>query len=238
MKIINAIGTYFKKFPGGFQFGTSGSLITVTGNVELQAADAPGFEHTLPPQSGLITLGSGSIGSIPKFVTEYQIDDSIISESGTVITISGDGFFTGDITGSNFTGSFFGDGTGLTGVTSYTDADTLDFINSISVVSGSIEYNENLDVDLSSPEVVALIPTSSYDGVFFDYIIKSGSNARAGMIMSTYINETVTYTDNSTIDIGDTTSITLSVDILSGNIRLMATTTTDNWIVKTLIRKI
>jgi hypothetical protein len=106
------------------------------------------------------------------------------------------------------------------------------------LVSESIEYSENLDVDSAAPEVVAIVPTSSYDGVFFDYIAKNGSNARAGMVMATYIGETVTFTDNSTLDIGNTSPVTMSVDILSGNLRLMTTTSTDNWVIKTLIRKI
>ena len=38
-----------------------------------------------------------------------------------------------------FTGSFVGDGTQLTGVTSYTDGDTLDYINSLGVLSGSAQ---------------------------------------------------------------------------------------------------
>jgi hypothetical protein len=36
--------------------------------------------------------------------------------------------------------------------------------------------------------------------------------------------------------LGNTSALTLSVDISSGNLRLLATATTDNWSVKTLVR--
>ena len=74
--------------------------------------------------------GSLTINGIPYNTGSY----TGIFKSGTNI-ISGN---TVILTGS-FTGSFLGDGSQLSGVTSYTDADTLDFINSLNVVSGSIQ---------------------------------------------------------------------------------------------------
>jgi hypothetical protein len=50
--------------------------------------------------------------------------------------VSGENF--GDTAGTtDFTGSFIGDGTALSGVTSYTDSDNTDHLNSLKVVSGS-----------------------------------------------------------------------------------------------------
>jgi len=43
-----------------------------------------------------------------------------------------------------YTGSFYGDGTNLTGVTSYTDSDTLSYINSVGVLSGSAQIAANI----------------------------------------------------------------------------------------------
>jgi len=43
-----------------------------------------------------------------------------------------------------YTGSFVGDGTSLTGVTSYTDSDTLSYINSVGVLSGSAQIAANI----------------------------------------------------------------------------------------------
>jgi len=48
----------------------------------------------------------------------------------------------------------------------------------------------------------------------------------------------VEFTETSTQDLGDTSDVTLSVDISGGSMRLRATTTSDNWSVKSLIRAI
>ena len=59
-----------------------------------------------------------------------KIDNPIVSGS---LIVNGSTIITGILSAS----SFIGDGSGLIGVTSYTDSDTLDYINSRGVVSGS-----------------------------------------------------------------------------------------------------
>lgn len=49
-----------------------------------------------------------------------------------------------------FTGSFIGDGTQLSGVTSYTDSDTLDYINSLGVLSGSAQIASDISGSVTS----------------------------------------------------------------------------------------
>lgn len=98
---------------------------------------------------------------------------------------------------------------------------------------------ENPDVDAAtSPEIVALIPISTFTGVFIDYVIKNGANLRIGTIMATYSVTTVVFNELSSADIGDTSGVSLSMDIVTGNMRLLATVLSDNWSIKTLIRKI
>jgi len=54
--------------------------------------------------------------------------------------VSGEDF--GDVAGTTtFTGSFVGDGTSLEGVTSYTDSDNTDHLNSLGVISGSSQVS-------------------------------------------------------------------------------------------------
>jgi hypothetical protein len=98
---------------------------------------------------------------------------------------------------------------------------------------------ENTDVDAAtSPEIVALIPVSTFTGVFIDYVVKNGANLRIGTIMATYSGTTVVFNELSSADIGDTSGVSLSMDIVAGNLRLLATVLTDNWSIKTLIRKL
>jgi hypothetical protein len=95
---------------------------------------------------------------------------------------------------------------------------------------------QNLDVDSGAVRVIATIPTGSYDAAFFDYVIKKGTDRRAGTIYAVHNGTTVEFTETSTNDIGTTTDVTLSSDISGGNIRLLATTLSNDWIIKTLVR--
>ena len=75
--------------------------------------------------------------------------------------ISGSLNVQNDVTASNihilgtasavyFTGSFVGDGTQLSGVTSYTDQDTLDYINTLGVLSGSAQIASDISGSFTS----------------------------------------------------------------------------------------
>jgi hypothetical protein len=50
---------------------------------------------------------------------------------------------TGVSLSGSFSGSFYGDGSNLSGVTSYTNTDTLNYINEVGVISGSSQVNYN-----------------------------------------------------------------------------------------------
>ena len=89
----------------------------------------------------------------------------------------------------------------------------------------------------ASTTVVAQVATASYSAAFFDYAVISGSNSRAGTVMSVWNGGSVEYTDTSTSDIGNTDQVTMSVDLSGANIRLKSTTTSA-WTVKSLIRLI
>jgi hypothetical protein len=141
-------------------------------------------------------------------------------------------------------------GIGTTSPTTLLDvAGTGRFRNSVQVtgslsISGSLLIGENSSSLYTSRTTVInsgstdlySIPTSSYDAVYFDYVIKSGSNARAGQVFSTYITTASTYIDNSTSDIGNTSVFYFSSSISSSNLVLHGSTTSDGWKVKTIIR--
>jgi len=104
-------------------------------------------------------------------------------------------------------------------------------------LSGSLlSSQDNTNVDSGPTNVIAQIETASYDAAFFDYVIKSGSNLRAGTVYSVHDGTSVEYTETSTNDIGNTTEVILTADLSDGNIRLVATTSTDNWIIKSFVR--
>ena len=81
------------------------------------------------------------------------------------------------------------------------------------------------------------VATGSYYGAFFDYVAVSGSNSRAGNVMSTWNGSSVVYNESTTNDIGNTNEVTMSVDLSGENVRLRATNT-NQWSVRSLVRLI
>lgn len=86
--------------------------------------------------------------------------------------------------------------------------------------------------------VIYSFPTSSYDGVFIDYTVKSGSNARAGNFTAIWSGTSVNYMDNSTTDFGSTAGMILSGSISGSNLVVFASGSTAGWTFKGIIRSI
>lgn len=98
-------------------------------------------------------------------------------------------------------------------------------------------YCENTDVDTGTEDVKTL-PLTTYQAVFFDFLVKNGTNLRAGTLTAVHNGTDVEYNEVSTVDLGDTSGIKLQVVIDGSNLVLQATTLTDNWAVKANIRGI
>ena len=110
----------------------------------------------------------------------------------------------------------------------------------IKIDSALLDNQANTDVDTGT-ETVASVAIATYTAAFFDFVIKKGLNVRSGTVYACHDGDTtplVAFTETSTQDLGDTSDVTLSVDISGGNMRLRATTTSDDWSVKSLIRAI
>jgi len=82
------------------------------------------------------------------------------------------------------------------------------------------------------------IPTASYDGVWFDYTIKSGSNARAGQIMAIWNGTSVSFTETTTTDIGSTSGVNFTSILSGANLLITGSTSTANWTIKGIVRSI
>jgi len=82
------------------------------------------------------------------------------------------------------------------------------------------------------------IPISAYTGAFFDYTVSDGTNLRAGTVSSVFSSTNSTYNETSTTDLGNTSDITFNVSVVSGIANLVASATTANWIIKTIVRSV
>jgi hypothetical protein len=110
-------------------------------------------------------------------------------------------------------------------------------------INGNLNINTSLNTTTiitanTGNNTVYSIPTSAYTGAFFDYTVSNSAGLRAGNVMSIWSGTTAKYTEVSTTDIGDTSPITFSVGVSGGNAVLSASATTNNWVVKVIIRSI
>jgi len=96
--------------------------------------------------------------------------------------------------------------------------------------------SSNVNV-LSSDVPVVAIATGSYNAAFFDYVALSGSNTRAGIVFGSWINGLINYTEVSSVDVGDTSKVTMSLALNGGNVQLLANVSdTTPWNIKALGR--
>jgi len=164
--------------------------------------------------------GSGFSGST-NFIFDYV--NSIVQLTGSLVVSNslqsiGSALFTGSIavTGSaNINGALYF-GTNL----------------------AQAAYTTARIVTINGTNTVYAAQTASYDGAFFDYTLRSGSNARAGQIMSIWSGSSVNYTETTTTDIGSTSDFAFSVVLSGGSYVLRCTTTSADGIIKAIIKSI
>ena len=76
--------------------------------------------------------------------------------------------------------------------------------------------------------------TGSYTSAFFKYTATSGSNTRAGEVISVWNGTTTSYTDFSTVDIGNTNNVTASISIVTGQVQFNVQTNSSGWAIKSI----
>ena len=129
------------------------------------------------------------------------------------------------------------DSSGKVGIGTDLPSEKLDVNGNVKIKDALLSNQENTDIDSAAAEVVAQVSTT-YTAAFFDFVVKKGTNVRSGTVYACHDGTNVEFTETSTNDLGDTSDVTLSVDKTSTNLRLIATVTSDDWSVKSLIRAI
>jgi hypothetical protein len=201
------------------QLSTSLTAPVTSGTTKMVISDANGdLSFTDIPAGGSITIA----------------DEGTSQGTATFLNFTGEGV-TATVTSNTASISITGGGSAFPYTGSAQITGSLGITGSLAISSSLFQYADNTDVDIGT-EVVLSIQTGSYRSAFFDYVISSGSNARAGTVMSVWGSSSIDFTETSTNDIGTTTDVTLST-ILSGSfVQLRATTLSNNWTVKSLVR--
>jgi hypothetical protein len=132
---------------------------------------------------------------------------------------------------------FFRNSGGTVKHTFDTNSGDATFVGSITVNSNGLLSTAST-TSATTTTTIASLAVATYTAGFFDYSIKNGTNVRAGTVVATHDGTNVEFNETSTVDLGDTSDVTLSVDISSGDMRLRATTTSSTWTIKALIRGI
>jgi len=81
-------------------------------------------------------------------------------------------------------------------------------------LTGDLLLNGKVDVRTSNQSVstsTTMFTLSEYNGVVLDYLVKSGSNMRAGSIVGIWNGSTSNLTETTTTDLGNTTAISFTI---------------------------
>ena len=212
------------------------------------APSSPAFPFT---GSALITgsLGvTGSISTTQNFTgSRMFLSASNSTVSGSTLTVYGSGsaqpvFTVQGSSGELFsvtdslTGSLFSvnDISGLPILEVFSDNTTLigNYLDPMLITTAKVTQTN------SGSFTVYSLPTASYDTAFFEYSVKSGSNARAGTIMAIQSGSSVNFTETTTTDFGNTTAVSFTVLVTGSNMALTGSSTTGAWTTKCIIRGI
>ena len=172
-----------------------------------------GSFNTATSGSILTVIGSGSAQPI------FTVQGSQGELFSITDSLSGSLFSVNDISGLPIL-EVFSDNTTLIG--NYQDPMLITTAKVVQTNSGSF--------------TVYSLPTASYDTAFFEYSVKSGSNARAGTIMAIQLGSTVNFTETTTTDFGDTSAVSFTVIVTGSNMALTGSSTSGAWTIKTIVR--
>ena len=236
-------------------FATSASFAVsasraVTASYSLTASYLDNYVPPFPfTGSALITGSLGVTGSISitQNITGSRMFLSASSNmnSGSTLTVYGSGstqpvFTVQGSSGELFsvtdslTGSLFSvnDISGLPILEVFSDNTTLigNYLDPMLITTAKVTQTN------SGSFVVYSLPTASYDTAFFEYSVKSGSNARAGTIMAIQSGSSVNFTETTTLDFGSTTAISFTVVVTGSNMALTGSSTTGSWTIKSIVR--
>jgi len=195
-------------------FGNVGIRRSATSSLDVAGTTRlSGSFNTAISGSILTVIGSGSAQPI------FTVQGSQGELFSITDSLSGSLFSVNDISGLPIL-EVFSDNTTLIG--NYQDPMLITTAKVVQTNSGSF--------------TVYSLPTASYDTAFFEYSVRSGSNARAGTIMAMQLGSTVNFTETTTTDFGDTTAVSFTVIVTGSNMALTGSSTSGAWTIKTIVR--
>jgi hypothetical protein len=228
----NQATIYFDTAESGYAVASNGGLLTVNGSTarldQTTSAVTWSFQHNLATK-------------YPNFII-YDSTDNVVIPAGihAVNDMSAEIYFAFPSTGvaiANFSGI---SGSVNVATASYAiNATTASYSNNFTVAN-TLTIDQTLTDYHTVPSSIVgsnnmfTRTTGSYSSAFIKYSVTKGSNSRAGEVMAAWVGGTLQYTDNSTLDIGDTSNVVASAIISSNSVQFNLTTADSGWTLKSL----
>lgn len=225
-------------------------------------ATVPLFGTAIDLSNNLIVTGSVGIGKNTAPSAKLDVSGSVLITGSLSVTtgITGSLFGTSSWARNAVTASFITTAQTASYVlnaVSSSFASTASFVNTLNqnvIITGSVAVTQNITASAfattnalitstattinSGITTIYNIPTASYDGAWFDYTIRSGSNARAGSIMGIWSGSAVNYAETTTTDFGNTSGFALGMSVVGANMILSSSATTNGWSFNAIVRSV
>jgi len=195
--------------------------------------DAERFNIGLTASSNVFSINSSNGGTPTSINIDYTSGNvGIGTTTPTLATLQ----VNGNVYATSFTGSFSGS---ITNAVSASYAATASYATNFTIGSSLIidqTLTDYASVAASSVGSNNLFSqnTGSYTSAFFKYTCASGSSARAGEVVAVWNGTTAQFYDNSTVDVGNTTAVTSSAVIVTGQIQFNMQTNSSGWAIKSI----
>lgn len=166
-------------------------------------------------------IGGGGSGVGFPYTGSATITGSLVVTGSTTSTLG----FTGSLQG---TASFANNAATSSYATNFTVANNLTIDGTLIVpssVTSTIVGTNNLYQQV----------TGSYTSAHGSYTVHKNSSSRAGEFITSWYDGITSYTDYSTVDIGNTSDITFQSLIVTGQIQINAVAASSGWTVKMLV---
>jgi len=228
---------------------TDDGRVTITGSLGISGGITGSLLGTASYANQALSASWAPAGAAFPYTGSAQITGSLVisGSNATRLTLLGSGSALPIFTVQGSQGELFSITDSLSGslfsVNDISGLPILEVFSDNTTLMGDYQapalYTTKKITASSGVNLVYSLSTGSYDGVFMDYIIRSGSNSRAGNFSALWGNgATVNYMDNSTTDFGSTSGFTFGASISGSNMIITGSASTTGWTIKSIIRSI
>lgn len=90
----------------------------------------------------------------------------------------------------------------------------------------------------NAPNVISSVSTGSFRAAFYNYVLFSGSNARAGQVSCVWFINTASFAETLTTDIGNTSQVEVFSRISGSFVQLVSTSSLSGWTIEASVNLI